>query len=90
MKRRSTIGSLTASNLSLIWAPIGVAIVAISSRLVGRMPAGVPNVRSPVMPIVHTSFPTSVACPWRRPINCFVTGAISTELVEVKLQLPDQ
>jgi hypothetical protein len=87
MKRRSTTGSLTALSLSLIWAPIGAAIVGISFLLVGRMPAGAPSVRSPVMPTVRTSFPTSAACPWRPPINCFVTGVILTERARVELLL---
>lgn len=79
MERRSTIESLIASNLSPIWAPIGVAIVVTFFLLVGRTLAGAPSVRSPATPTVRTSFPTSVACPWRPPINYFVTGAISTE-----------
>ena len=87
MRRRSTIGSLIALNLSPIWVPIGVAIVVTSFLLVGRTPAGAPSVRSPATLTVRTSFPTFAACPWRPPINCFVTGAISTERAGVELLL---
>jgi len=90
MEKRSTIESLIASNLSPIWAPIGVAIVVTFFLLVGRMPAGAPSVRSLVTPTVRTSFPTSVACPWRPPINCFVTGAISIEHAGVEPLLRDR
>lgn len=48
------------------------------------MPAGAASVRSHVTPTVRTSFPTSAACPWRPPINCFVIGVISTERVEAE------
>lgn len=84
MERRLTIGSLTALSLSPIWARIGVAIVVTSYLLVARMPADAPSVRSHATPTVRTLFPTSAACPWRPPINCFVTGVTSTELVGVE------